>query len=225
VIEVNRKILLTVLVIMAAAMLATSVNMALATTINYDYMSAGGSCVIDVPGHTNILILTWHGVGSYYHGSADRIMPIVYSDIAGAFAGPCGYENNPTRHAFSASLGTGFAEFLVKPCQIGIFRIGKTTVAYWTVPLVCPATPITPEVTIPPAVLIFEGHGDLIHASVPGTPIGNWQYSIEEAYYNAKATLFCPGWHYFGPVGEAFAGIPGLQAVSLKSQTWTWTGS
>jgi hypothetical protein len=219
---VNRKILIIAMIVMAAVMLAASINMAFATTTYYDYMSAGGSVVVDVPGQTPVLVYLWHGVGSYYSGTADRIMLVVLS--TGLVAG---YENNPARHAFSASIGTGYPEFLVKPWQIGIFRIGKTSVAYWTVPLVVPASDGHPAVTIPPGVLVLQGQGDLLYESVPTTPIGTlgWSYAVDYYYWDATVTLFCPGWHFFGSVGAATTWGPfGLAPQSFKFQAWTWTG-
>jgi hypothetical protein len=223
VIEVNRKILLTVLAL-AAVMLATSVNMALAATTYYDYMDAGGRCVVDVPGQPRVLIYMWTMHGTFYSGRADRIMLIVETGLpVPAFYPVAGYEDVPTRSAFSASLGLPTVEHVVKKWQIGIYRIGKTSIAYWTVPLECPATALTPQVTIPPGVLVLKGHDGLIPVSGPATTVPNgWSYSVEGSVHNAHATFFCPGWHFFGSVGEAFVGTD-LDTKSIVSETWTWT--
>jgi hypothetical protein len=224
VIEVNRKILLTVLAL-ATVMLATSVNMALAATTYYDYMDAGGRCVVDVPGQPRILFYVWTMHGNYYRGRADRIMLIVVTGVPNPPVVPvAGYEDNPTRSAFSASLGLPTVEHIVKNWQIGIFRIGKTSIAYWTVPLECPATAFSPQVTIPPGMLVLKGYDGLIPVSNPatGTPSG-WSYSVEGSVYNAHATFFCPAWHFHGSVGEAFVGTA-LDTKSIVSETWTWTG-
>lgn len=226
----NRKVLVIVLALMATAMLTASVSTALAVTTNIDNMYAGGNTVVDVPGHTRIRLYMWHMDGNYYSGKADRIQIFVDTGTIGSdglpvFKAVSGYENNPTRHAFSVSLGTGFAEHLVKPWQIGIFRIGKTSIIYWTVPMVAPATDDpTPQVTIPPGVLVLEGHGELLKLSVSNVPIGNqgWKYSVDASPYNAETTLFCPGWGFCGRVAEAFVGTS-LEAKSLESATWTWT--
>jgi hypothetical protein len=224
--KVNRKIIVTVLAL-AAVMLATSVNMALAATTYYDYMDAGGRCVVDVSGKPRVLFYVWTMHGTYYRGRADRIMLIVETGLpapAPAFYPVAGYEDNPKRSAFSASLGLPTVEHVVKNWQIGIFRIGKTSIAYWTVPLECPATALTPQVTIPPGVLVLKGYDGLIPVSAPATatPSG-WSYSVEGSVYNAHATFFCPGWHFHGSVGEAFVGT-NLDTKSIVSETWTWTG-
>jgi hypothetical protein len=222
---VNRKILLTVLAL-AAVMVATSVNMALATTTYYDYMDAGGRCVVDVPGQPKVFLYAWTMHGTYFSGRADRIMLVVATGLpspAPAFYLVAGYEDNPTRSAFSASLGLPTVEHVVKDWQIGIYRIGKTSIAYWTVPLECPATALTPQVTIPPGMLVLKGYDDLTPISQPvtGVPSG-WSYSVEGSVYKAHATLLCPGWRFYGSVGEAFAGTA-QSPMSIVSETWTWT--
>jgi hypothetical protein len=221
--KVNGRIFRIAIVVIAAAMLTVSVNMAFATTTYYDFMTAGGQCVIDVPGQPPIYFLAWHMTGNYYSGSADRLM--VY--VGPSFVPVAGWENKPARYAFSISLGmTGFTTYLVKPWEIGSFRIDKTSVTYWTIPLVIPATTSTPAVTIPPGLLVFNGHDGLQYGTLGGS-IGTkgWSFSLVNYYYDATVTLFCPGWHFLGTVGAASTWGPyGLGPESFESQTWTWTG-
>jgi len=221
---VNRKILLIVL-ILSAVMLATNINMAFATTTYYDYTDAGGRCVIDVPGQPKVFIYMWTMHGTYYSGRADRFMILVETGITPAWFPVAGYEDNPTRSAFSASLGMPTVEHVVKDWQIGIYRIGKTSIAYWTVPLECPATALTPQVTIPPGMLVLKGQNGIVQTSTPttGTPSG-WSYSVAGSIYYAHATFLCPGWRFFGTVGEGFDGTL-QEPTSIASLTWTWTGT
>jgi hypothetical protein len=223
--NMKRKVLVTIMILIAMIMLAASINMAFATTTYYDYMDAGGRCVVDVPGQPTVLFYMWTMHGTYYSGRADRIMLVVATGLpapAPPFYPVAGYEDNPKRSAFSASLGLPTVEHVVKNWQIGIFRIGKTSIAYWTVPLECPKTALTPQVTIPPGMLVLNGHDGLIHTSTPltVTPSG-WSYSVEGSVYNAHATLVCPSWHFFGSVGEGFVGT-NVESTSIVSLTWTW---
>jgi hypothetical protein len=118
---------------------------------------------------------------------------------------------------------------LVKPWQIQIVRICKTCIVYWTVPLVAPATGDpnpTPEVTIPPGFLVLRAYGEAKSGVTPTAPFGEsgWTYSVVTAsYYNAAATLFCPGWRYCGPLAKAYVGTT-MEPRSVTDSTWTWTG-
>jgi hypothetical protein len=219
----SRKILFTALALMGL-MLTSSISMALATTTYYEYMDAGGRCVINVPGNPDVFIYMWTMHGTYYSGRADRLMLAVATGLSSPkFVAVAGYEDNPTRSAFSVSLGLPTAEHVVKDWQIGIYKMGKTSVAYWTVPLECPATALTPEVTIPPGMIVLKGQDSLVSTSNPSTttPSG-WSYIVEGRIYYAHATLLCPGWHFLGSVGEGFDGTPS-QPTSISSLTWTWT--
>jgi hypothetical protein len=221
--------------LMVAAMLTASVNTALAETV-YTEHEYGVTSVIDVPGKTMIrLVLSSYKGSDYYSGKANRFQVAVHT---GSFSPTTGlpifkivsaYEDNPTRNAFSVGLGTAQVQNLVKPWQIQIVRMCNTTIAYWTIPMVAPATGgsnPTPEVTLPPGMLVVRRYGEAMAvAPTPPTSIGTtgWKYSIPEGgiFYIAEATLFCPGWRYCGPVGEAYAGTPLRSTV--RSQTWIWT--
>jgi hypothetical protein len=226
----KRKILLTTIILMATTMLAASLNIAFATTTYVDYEHAGAVCIINVPGHTPWIRLNVFGQmkGNYYHGCADRFMLYVNigNETAPNFVPVAGYEDNPTRSAFSASLGLPTVEHVVKPWQIGIFRIGKTAIVYWTIPLEVPVAPLsTSVVTLPSGMLILEGYGDKVAYSIGPVPIGatGWNVTYSFHVYPANAKLFCPAWkYYWKPVGQGFTGL-GFQTMVIVDRVWTWT--
>jgi hypothetical protein len=90
---------------------------------------------------------------------------------------------------------------LVKPWQIQVCRMHKTVIVRWTIPLIAPATPITPAVIVPPGCLVLRGYGDAIPFTFPVDPGTGWTFTYDVTNYMAHETLFCPGWHYCGPVG------------------------
>jgi hypothetical protein len=121
------------------------------------------------------------------------------------------YEDNAVRWAFSTYdiAGSAIPPVLVKPWQIGVLRIGKTNFVFWTIPLVAPATDEpnpTPEVVIPPGMLVLRGYGEPISGHAGPLPVGpnGWILETDGSYYLASATLLCPRWRYCGPVAEEF---------------------
>ena len=222
---------------MALVVLTTSVNTALAVTVNTDHQYAGGNSIIDVPGQTRVSLIVGRMEGDYYSGKADRIQIAVDTGTLlpnglPRFKGVASYEDNPTRHAFSVGLGTSGVKTLVKPGHIQILRIGKTNdvIIHWTIPLVAPATTApypTPEVTLPPGKLVLRGYGDAFSGYTPPMPIGTTGWTVEintPSIYNATATLFCQGWNYkWKPVAEDFVGTA-FEPKSVTDRTWTWTG-
>lgn len=228
----NTKVLVMSVALFAVAMLTVSVGTALAEPVYTDHDDAGGNIIIDVPGQTMIrLILSGRMKGDYYSGIADRIQINVhtgqFNPTTGlpVFRAVSAYEDNPTRNAFSVGLNTGQVQNLVKPWQIQIIRICKTCIVYWTIPLVAPATTTTPEVTLPPGFLVLKGHGEAMSTSTALTSIGTtgWKYSTDvPSLYNATATLFCPGWHYCGPVAEDYVGTT-MEPKLITDRTWTFT--
>lgn len=231
----NRKALVIAVALLAVVILAASVNTALAETVYTDHEYAGGNSIIDVPGQTIIrLIISGRMEGDYYSGKADRIQINVHTgqfNAAGlpVFKQVAAYEDNPTRNAFSVGLSTGQVQNLVKPWQIQIVRICKTCIVYWTVPLVAPATDgpnPTPAVTLPPGFLVLRGYGEAHSMYIPPTSIGTTGWKVEinnPSYYNATATLFCPGWRYCGPVAEDYVGAITHNPRVVTDRTWTWT--
>jgi hypothetical protein len=230
------------LVLLIASMASTTVNTALAETYQTDHEHAGVNCNINVEGQPLIRLVAYgQMVGDYYSGNghADRLQILVhtgsYNPTTGlpVFKYVAGYEDNPTRSAFSVSLGLGTVEYVVEPGQIQVLRVGKSSTikVHWNIPLVCPATTAsslggaTPAVTIPPGKLVVEGFGDSKPLAVSSwTTIGTtgWKYKLEATYHSGTATLFCVGWDCkWIPVGDAFAGSS-QEVRSIDDRIWYW---
>jgi len=186
---------------------------AFAISTNEEHVDIGGVSIIDVPGHPNILITASHmDRSNFYSGSAVRIMLFVStapSGIGPPFKFVVAYENNPERYAFSQQVGGSIQLLnLVKIDQIQVLGKDKTALVYWTVPLTVPGTTVnpfgaaTPAVTIPPGWLLLQGYGDT-HSNVQSTTYPSlWTWNYQTTVYNAKSTIICPDWQYFGPVSE-----------------------
>jgi hypothetical protein len=230
----KKKLILGTILTLSLAFIvsAACVAPAFAITTHKERLGAAGTTLIDVPGHTAVIVLAQHfDWGDFYKGSADRLQFFVSTGLpapAPPFKPVATFEDNPTRIAFSQVVGKGAPVTLVMVgrCQIETYQICKTVVVHWKIPLVIPATsaspagPATPAVTLPPGFLVLRGYGDAqSDVSDGGFPISGWSYTYEATGYNAKATLFCQGWHYWGPVGET-----GRQPSIATKGTITWTG-
>jgi hypothetical protein len=223
--KTNKKVLATTIALMAVVIIASNINMALAATIRTDHQYAGGRTRINVPGKPDIRLSAERTWSSDY-GLSDRIQIDMFTGGTPPFKEVVMWEDNPSHYAFSLGLGTDMEKHLVKRSQIGVYRIGKTSIVYWTIPLVVPATDSTPEVTLPSGLLVLRGYGESMSSQIPPPshptgwlPVGTmgWFYRIDTAsYYNAEATLFCPGWHYFGPVAEDY------NPTVVAERIWSW---
>lgn len=210
---------------LSVVVLAACVAPAFAVTPHIEHLKAQGTSIIDVSGQTKILIQgQYWEKGDFYAGSADRIAFYVSTgDSARPFKQVASYEDNPTRMAFSQDVDQGgINQFhLVKRDQIQIFIVCKTVFVYWTVPLVALATTTTPAVTLPPGCLVLRGYGDFKSIVRESSYPSGWSYRFETSGYDAKATLFCPGWHYWGAVGEQ--PIPPFSNSVVTEGLMTWT--
>lgn len=230
----EKPILGTILTLsLAFIVLAACIAPAFALTTHIEHLNAAGTSLIDIPGQTNIMVVAQHIERSdFYAGSADRIQLMVSAAPSGMgppFKYVTAYEDNPARFAFSQEVGKGglTALNLVGRCQIQVFRICKTVFVYWTVPLVMPATgasplgPPTPAVTLPSGCLMLQGYGDAqsFSPSSQAFPLSGWSVKGETTGYSAKATLFCPCWHYWGAVAETAISSPSV----VTDGTLTWT--
>ena len=83
----------------------------------------------------------------------------------------------------------------VKNFELQVYRIGKVVFAYWIVPITSAA------VTLPPGCLLFKGNGG-IKDWHPQYLLPNVAFGFDKVGFDAHATLFCPTWRYFGPVGD-----------------------
>ena len=228
----NKKVVIGIVLSLAFVILATSVNTALACrqpcrtpaipdTDFTEHENAGGVTRILVPGQREILITADH-TDSCVFGSADRILVGVSGNPSGVgppFRPVVAFEDNPRRYAFSVSLGSTHEHCLLKPWQIQIFRIGKTVFVIWTIPLVAPETANTPEVVLPPGMLVFRGKGDPYYQEFtsPAFPSG-WKYKFDTwKRYDADAYFYCRGWNFCGNLTEA----PSPYLIADRTVTWT----
>jgi len=192
-----------------------------------EHENAGGVTRILVSGHTEIILIADH-TDSCEFGRANRIQISVSANPTGVgtpFKPVASFEDNPKREAFSESLGTPTLQNLVKPGQIQVFRIGKIVSVIWTIPLVVPATaaspptiPGTPEVVLPPGMLIFLGKGNPYYMEATGTFPAGWAFKFETwQRYDANVYFYCRGWNYYGLLTEA----PSPYMITDRTVTWT----
>jgi hypothetical protein len=214
-------------------MLMGTLNIALATETNHvDYERVGLNCVVDVPDKPLLRMVAYGQMyGDYYSGNghADRIQISVR--VNNAWKVVVGYEDNPTRSAFSESLGMGVEEHVVKPGQIQVLRDedSNTNMLFWNVPLEIPATDATDAFTLPPGKIFVTGYGSLVHYVYPTTPgtyqsVGNagWSYSIVADYYKGTGSFFCKEWgaKWVAIGGGTWTGSNEPRAI--VGRVWTW---
>lgn len=211
-------------------MIGSTFNVALATTVQTDYEFAGAACIINIPDKPLVRIIAYGQMyGDYYSGNnhADRIqIQVLTTDGTNTWKYIAGYEDNPTRSAFSDSLGLGTIENTVEYGQIQVLRDEDNNInmVHWNIPLVCPATDNTPAVTIPPGKLVLQGYGDL-RTNTPqnNIPIGTtgWTYSLTGHYYYSNAKFFCVNWDCkWVTVGDGYA--TSLAPRIQVDRVWIW---
>jgi hypothetical protein len=233
--KVKRKNLSILLVLTATMILACNFSTVFATTTYVDNEHAGGSAIINLPDHTPWVRIVAFGQmnGDYYsRPPADRFQLYVRTggtDAAPTFTVVAGYEDNAVRSAFSASLGLGTVEHVVKNGQIQVIKdeVTNAIIIRWNIPLEFPATASTPAITIPPGKLVIEPTGDLRLGSV-GFPnpvsLGSagWKVQYTYHYYFGTASFFCQDWNCkWVSVGQGFSGS--LQPTAVMDRVWTWT--
>jgi hypothetical protein len=192
-------------VFLAVIVLAGSVAPALAADTTYvDHCNAGVGVIIDVPGHPKVDFIAFHYDWGDF-GVRDAIgLWVAPEGIPGYFLPAAEYSDTAKSADWNKILFAGLPTVVnkVKSCQIQVCRIGKTVIVSWTVPLVAPAENwgfgTTPAVTIPPGCLVLHGYdGPQTGTLTIGTTTQDY------TFFWAHATLWCPRWHYWGPVGEA----------------------
>jgi hypothetical protein len=223
----NKKVLGIVLTLsLAFIVLATGSVPAFASPTTYinHFNAAVWSSVIEVPGQPKIGLVCFH-FDKGYVGRGDAIVINFWVGPPYFWMTVAGYSDSPSDVALEKMVSpSGAAIYLVKPWQIQVCRLGKIVMAYWTVPLVAPATALTPAVTIPPGSLVLKGYGDVFHMTLGPLPTGvpGWSVTYEGQNYAAHETLFCPGWHYFGPVATEPPLGAGTPSISVEgTQTFS----
>ncbi len=183
----------------------------------HDHASALGHTFINIANHQpqiQLVVVHFdggdHGVGDYLEMDTLQSIPghgnvwvpvaiITDSPSIAAFNKDFLYKGLPNANNI----------LLVKHCELQVYRIGKTVLAYWTIPV------ISPVVTLPPGCLLFKGYGcaqtdQLVFHMPNGVTL-----TVDSVALAAHATFVCPVWKYCGNVGDGGTGI------SIADDWWT----
>jgi hypothetical protein len=211
----------TVLAIfLAIVVLAACVAPALATTTYNEYINAVGTVVINLPNHQPEMQLAgYHYEPSSNHGAGNHIQ--LWLSAGGKFVPVAILTTSSARAQFDKVFWAGFPMAsnvkLVSLCDIQVFRIGKTVIISWEVPIKGTITGNIPGTTtpwsaafggvstfeVPPGFLILNGYGDATTSTVSSSPLPSLYTVTQTAtVYNAHGTFLCPSWHYLGSVAD-----------------------
>jgi hypothetical protein len=205
--------------LLAIAISAASIAPSLALTTNHEYISARGLIVINIPGHPEMELVCQHFDSNSDHGAANTLFLFMLSP-KGAFVPTAVLSTTQERVTFQQKLFAGYPmgnnAILVDKCDLQIYRIGKTVLAYWTVPIEGAITGNVPGTSIPwatalgassfevpPGGMVLNGYGTAT-TSTATAPLYSG-YTIMSNYnmlYSAHATFICPSWHYIGPAAD-----------------------
>jgi hypothetical protein len=210
----NRKVLGIVLALsLAFIVLATGVAPAFALeTYRLPHSYVGGTTFIDIAGHEPPMQI----IVAHYAGGGDELWIQIEVSIPGhgvTWAPVAIVSDSPSVVAFWTDVWDVWTGLLgniglVKSCELQVCRIGKTVLAYWTVPIV------SPEVILPPGCLLLKGYGcaypeNLVWHLPPDVTLG-----VDKVSFAAHATFVCPSWKYCGPVGD------GGTTISTVNDVW-----
>ncbi len=216
--SVNVWVILALL--LAVAISAASVAPAFAVTTYHEYISTRGFIVVNIPNHPEMELLCQHFDATSDHGAANTLFLFMLAPKTGAFVPTAVLSTTQERVTFQQQLFAGYPmgnnAILVDNCNLQICRIGKTVLAYWTVPIEGTITGNVPGTNVPwstaigatsfevpPGCMILNGYGSATTSTVP-SPLASG-YTITSQFnmlYNAHATFTCPSWHYFGPAAD-----------------------
>jgi hypothetical protein len=205
---------------LAVLVLAAGVAPAFGSTTNHEYISTRGLIVVNIPDYPEIQLICQHFDPNSDHGAANALFLFLRTKT-GSFAPTAVLSTTQERVTFQQNLFAGYPmgnnAILVDRCALQIYRIGKTVLAYWTVPIKGTITGNVPNTNIPwstaigvssfeipPGGMILNGYGTATTSTTSG-PLASG-YTIVSHYnklYDAHATFICPSWHYFGPVSDS----------------------
>jgi hypothetical protein len=192
---------LSLVLIVSAAYIAP----ALAQETSYSHACALGVTLIDIPNHQPPIVVTVghydggdHGVADYLELSTSQYVPQLGTTM---WVTKAVMTDNPSTATFLrdfvfANLPGNVNILLVKSCQLQVYRIGKTVLAYWTVPLT------SDQATLPAGVLMFKGYGSTQTAHQVWSLPNGWTLTQDSVGFAAHATLVCPSWRFCGTVGD-----------------------
>jgi hypothetical protein len=205
--------------VLVVAVLAAGVAPVFAASESHEYISARGSMVINIPNHPVIQLVCQHFGPSSDHGAANTLF-LFMKAANGLFVPTAVLSTTQERVTFQQQLFAGYPmgnnAILVDNCNLQIYRIGKTVLAYWTVPIKGTITGNVPHTSIPwstalgassfeipPGGMILNGYGSPT-TSTATLPLasGYTIVSHDNMAYTAHATFVSPAWHYFGPAAD-----------------------
>ncbi len=186
-----------------------------------EHMSAYGQTVIDIAGHPKIVFDGYHfDSGDLGAGDVFRILlPVLAPTGATVYLTIAIFTDIPGRISLLQRV-YGFNPTsiqLVDSSDIEVRREGKskTIMFIWKTALEVPAEQwpgsLVPAMTIPPARLIFRGHGDAISGSQSASGTG-WTQTVTWTGYFGNATFVCPTLDFGGPVG--------INAGEYRTKIW-----
>jgi hypothetical protein len=204
---------------LVVAILAAGVAPVFASSTYHEYISAKGTIVVNIPNHPEIELVCQHFDPNSDHGAANTVFLFMIT-AKGSFAPVAVLSTTQERVTFQEQLFAGYPmgnnAILVDNHNLQIYRIGKTVLAYWTVPIKGTITGNVPGTSIPwstalgassfevpPGGMILSGYGSAT-TSTTTSPLasGYTIVSHDNMLYTAHATFVCPAWHYFGPAAD-----------------------
>ena len=160
----KKKIILETILALSLALIVSAAYMAPASAqvSSYSHACASGVALIDILGHQPPIAVTAvhydrgdHGVADYLELSTLQYVPQLGSNM---WVTNAIMTDSPSTAAFLrdfvfANLPGSVNILLVKSYQLQVYRMGKTVLACWTVPLT------SSQATLACGVLLFKGYG------------------------------------------------------------------
>jgi len=190
---------------LAILSLAACIAPALATVTYYGNTNGGGVVIIDLSNHQPAIQIAVshydkgdHGAGDYLEISTYQYIPPLGKSVWAVVAVAT---DSPTIAAYLknvvyANLPASANIILLQHSQLQVFRICKTVIAYWTVPVTLSTF------VLPPGGLIFSGYGSPQTANELFSLPNGITMSLTVALIHAHVTFVCPTWRYCGSVGS-----------------------
>jgi hypothetical protein len=177
----------------------------LAQVAYHEHASALASTIVDIAAHQPAIKIAVahfdggdHGVGDFLEIDTLQNIPghgTVWATVAVMTDSPSiAVLNRDFIYAGITDVAKNV--FLVKDCELEVCRIGKTIVAYWTVPVA------TSAVTLPPGLLVVRGYGSTLNSQLVFHLPNGVTITVDKAGSAGNAAFACPTWKYYGSVGD-----------------------
>jgi len=212
----NKKVLAIVVALLAVVVSASSIGSAFAETKWIEHATVSGGTRFDVPGEDFKVQINFAHFDWGDHGARDNVIiyyvtpsdwPMPYANYALSVGA---YSDTDEGADYLEGVVTGLPTVVetIGRWQLQVYKIGKTAIAVWTVPLEIPELywPLlgrtSPAITIPPGCLILKGYG----CPEPGSSTAFRLAVTWTKGYDAYGFLACPRERYWGRVGGYTAG-------------------